>query len=279
MRAGHLTDIMRYPVKSAAGESVQDSEIGVRGLAGDRRYAVMDQVDGKIASAKHPRKWGRLLEVVTEYRSDPSGADAHVALTFPDGTMVDSSDDAVHAALSAVTGRDVRLTSAAPPVATIERMWTAVETSRDAQLDAGDVTDDLLASGDAEGTFFDFAPIHLVTTATLQDLTDLQPTSVFDPRRFRPNLVIDSDDLAEQTWVGHLLHVGEVVLRVHVPTPRCVVTTVAQPGLAADSDVLRAVAQHSSVPVLDRGPMPCVGAYAEVVRPGVVRVGDAVTVR
>lgn len=285
---GTVTQLIRYPVKSTAGEHVAQSTVTASGLAGDRRFAVADRGEppvserrsggpgqDKVASAKHPAKWGRLLEVVSSYGTDPVGDQAAVHLLFPDGTEAVSGDGRVDQALSKLTGRDVQLITAPAPVTTIERLWTGLEGQGSAQPDT--VTDTVLPDGSAAGTFFDFAPVHVVTTGTLRYLAGLARGSDFDVRRFRPNLLIEADDLAERSWVGHHLQIGDVVMRLHAATPRCIVTTVMQPGLPADRDVLRTVARHSQVPVLDRGPRPCVGVYAEVEHPGVVRRGDTAT--
>ncbi|MDQ3868508.1 MAG: MOSC domain-containing protein, partial [Thermoproteota archaeon] len=58
--AGTVVSLWRYPVKSILGEELNSSYITEHGLLGDRAYAVLDQETGKVASAKNPRKWGKL---------------------------------------------------------------------------------------------------------------------------------------------------------------------------------------------------------------------------
>src|SRR5690606_38604067 len=100
-----------------------------------------------------------------------------------------------------------------------------------------------------------------------------------DVRRFRPSVVIDTPDLsgfAEDDWTGAALRVGEVELVVGDPTPRCVMTTVAQQELRRDPEILRAIARHNrrTNPL---GTFACLGVYATVTTPGTIRVGDEVT--
>ena len=96
------------------------------------------------------------------------------------------------------------------------------------------------------------------------------PHSRIESRRFRPNLVIDTDGaegFVENTWVGQILRIGQVVLQVKQPTQRCVMTTLAQGDLPKDISVLKAIYQHNA---------GTIGVYAEPVQIGTVRVNDAV---
>src|SRR6266849_5674211 len=54
---GSIVSLWRYPVKSMMGEELNAAEVTKRGLLGDRAYALVDSSDGKVASAKNPRKW------------------------------------------------------------------------------------------------------------------------------------------------------------------------------------------------------------------------------
>jgi uncharacterized protein YcbX len=59
---GSVVSLWRYPVKSMMGEELHATYVTDGGFLGDRVYAVIDQSTGKIASAKHPRKWGKLFD-------------------------------------------------------------------------------------------------------------------------------------------------------------------------------------------------------------------------
>jgi uncharacterized protein YcbX len=71
-----LREIRRYPVKAMGGESLESVDVEVRGLVGDRRYAVVDG-DGKLATGKHSKRFRRRDEVFE-----------FAALTTPDGVHV-----------------------------------------------------------------------------------------------------------------------------------------------------------------------------------------------
>lgn len=271
--AGAIQALFRYPVKSMAGEALTAARVlAEHGVQGDRAFAVLDVETGRIASAKHPRRWGPLLGYSARFVGSLADGERHgaVSITAPDGTAVRSDSDDVDGRLSAALGRPVQLATKPPPQATYDEYRPATDSSRGEPL----------AVGAGAGTFFDFAPIHLVTTATLARLRELRPGSRFDVARFRPNLVIDTDarGFVESGWLGQVLAIGEQVrLCVTFPCPRCVMTTLAQGELPADPEVLRAAATYNSqwFALLAKR-MPAVGAYATIVRGGTIHVGDAV---
>jgi uncharacterized protein YcbX len=130
--------------------------------------------------------------------------------------------------------------------------------------------------GAPPGTFFDYSAIHIVTTGTLGRLADAYPDGSFDPRRFRPNVVLEvpEHDFVENAWVGQKMTLGEVRLEILAATPRCVMTTLPQGDLPKDRGILRTVASVNPQPFGPFEAQPCVGVYAEVLSGGTVRVGD-----
>jgi uncharacterized protein YcbX len=273
---GSVRALWRYPVKSMLGEELDSSEVTGRGLVGDRAYALVDTADGKIASAKNPRKWAKLFDCRAEFLPDPRGA----RITLPDGTAVTADDPDAALVLSSIFGRKVALETTAADAPVLEELWL------EGSPDGLDVTDEAIAMGSPRGTFFDYAVIHLVTTATLERLAELYPQGRFDPRRFRPNVVVASAEgesgFVENAWIGKTLAVGDSVrLSVTDPCPRCVMTTLAQEDLPADAGILRTAARHNSIVGGEgRGPegvyAAAIGVYASVLAGGTVRRGDIV---
>lgn len=285
-----VAQLARYPVKSAQGERLQEAVVAVRGVLGDRGYGVVDRADGTVASGKHPRKWGRLLHATARYVDEPVGGAPlpPVELTLPDGTALRSDATGTDAALSRWLGRQVALTSQVPDGVCFEERWPAIDglapeefvAASTTSYDGGDPVSTLAAGLLAPGTFLDLSPVHLMTTSTLAVLAELAGTGAdsFVARRYRPNLLLDGagEGFAEDGWVGRQAQVGGVVLAVVLPTMRCVMTTLAQPGLAEDRDTLRTVARHHRRTIPGVGTWACAGVYADVAAPGSVRVGDAV---
>ena len=259
--------LWRYPVKSMQGEELNASEVTPAGLLGDRQFAVVDPGTGKVAGAKNPRKWPGFLQFRAAYVTPPQAGAAlpAVRVTLPDGKSVTSDEGDLPTLLSAALGRDVVFSDTAAFAG-----GSGGAHAEDYMIDADDVIDFELP----DGTFFDCAPVHLVTTATLDSLRSLYPAGRFEPRRFRPNIIVSTgpavSGFAENDWVGRVVAIGESVrLRVFMATGRCVMTTLPQSDLPKDSGILRAAAQHNNA---------AVGVYAEVVSGGLVRRGDLVTV-
>ena len=274
----------RYPVKSMQGEELDAAVATDRGLVGDRAYALVDRESGKVASAKHPKKWPGLFECRASFVEPPHDpADPPpVRITLPDGTALVSEDDDVDRRLSALVGREVTLARSAPPDATMEEYWPDMD-GVSPQGQRGTVTDERVGIAAPPGTFFDAAPIHVVTVATLDRLGRLHPDGRFEARRFRPNLVVDgeagSQPFPENGWVGRTLRVADAVrLPVLAPVPRCVMTTLAQGDLPPDPGILRTRRSTTWIDVLDMGRYPCVGVYGAVAAGGRVARGDPVRV-
>ena len=257
-----IASLHRYPVKSMLGAAVDSTEVDERGLAGDRRWAVIERETGLVASAKQPRKWGRLLQCTAA----PT-ADGGVVVRLPTGESITSGDPAADGVLSAFVGRDVTLSAVPPADPHLERLWPAVEglAPADVIAQAGSVT--RMASA-AAGTFFDYAPLHLVTTASLRALEARSA-------RFRPNIVLDTpgEGFLENEWADHHLDLGNgVVVEVLTVTPRCAVPALAHGELPADLGVLRRVVGSNRITV-GGGRFACVGVYARVISGGVLHTG------
>ena len=150
--------------------------------------------------------------------------------------------------------------------------WTASAEEYWPDIDGLDYRDTVTEFALPAGTFFDGATLHLLTTATLNQLREFYPQGRFEVRRFRPNIVVESlaseKSFAENAWIGHTLALGdEVRLRITGPCPRCVMTTLPQGDLPKDSGILRSAVQLNQANV---------GVYASVVRGGTIRSGDRV---
>jgi uncharacterized protein len=270
---GTVTGLHRYPVKSLLGEGVAGSDVTDRGLAHDRGLALVDRETGKVASAKNPRLWRGLLAFAAEHTG------AAVRIRTLDGKTFRSTDPGIDETLSGLLGRPVTLTRTAPPDATLDRARPE-EVLRAGVTAPVPVDTSVIGSAAPPGTFFDFAPLHLITASTLDRVARLSPRGTVERQRYRPNLVIRTDEpgFAENAWVDRDLRIGdELVLRVIARTPRCAVPTLAHGDLPRDTDALRVPADHNRVrPLAAMEPMPCAGAYAQVLHPGRIRRGDPV---
>ncbi len=274
---GSVAVLRRYPVKSMLGEHLDAGDVTFTGLAGDRRLAVVSRTTGKIASAKLPRMWRDLLSLSAA--SDSTGRDGDVRIALPGGKTVRSSDADVDTVLSDLLHQPVTLAAAPPPGAALDRAVpeAVLRDGVDAPVPAELME---IGGGGPPGTFVDFAPLHLLTTSTLERIAELSPYRRADLERYRPNVVIRTTNpgFIENDWLERNMSIGdELILHVIARTPRCAVPTLAHGALPRNPDALRVVACHNRVEPADSlDPEPCAGIYAEVLRPGRIRIGDPV---
>jgi uncharacterized protein len=228
-------------VKSVGGEQVESSWIDGRGLLGDRVWAVQDS-DGKLGSGKHSRRFKRmeLLELSACYPAGPSpDLIGPPVLAGPDGTRYPVGDGSADAFLRQRTG------------------LPGVRVRRDTGI-----------------SHFDEVSISLIGTATLRWLAlELAGVRV-DARRFRPNLVVRTEQpFAEESWLGRTVAIGTGASAVQVVfdrvLERCVMVGMAQRDLADSSEVLRRLAKRDGHPL-------CLAIGGQVMTAGTVQVGDPV---
>lgn len=263
---GMVAALWRYPVKSMLGESLEAVDLTTRGLLGDRAYALWDQQTQRIASAKNPKKWAKLLEFQPAFVTPPQLQASLPAVKFglPAGYLTTSDAIDVNSILSQAVGREVQLLSTVPKAPSLDQYWPDVEGTA-----YRDTITELLMPPE---TFFDSCSIHAITTATLAHLEELYPAGQFAPCRFRPNILIQptTSDITfvEDKWVGGILAIGEQIrLNIDTACPRCVVTTLAQSGLSNDLNILRTTAQHNDV---------IAGIRLSVLQAGTLRCNDPV---
>ena len=286
---GAVSSLMRYPVKSMLGEELAVVDVSPGGVRGDRAYALVDEETGKVVSVKRPRRWGRIFELgATTSGGAGRREGGGVTVAFPDGRQVGIDDAALPGLLSDFFGRSVSIATVPPPGATFDEAW--VRELKDeagpyfdvpSRVEEGDEVVDAGTFMSGLGNFFNFGAVHVVTTSTLRRLAELAPDSRIDARRFRPNIVVDTEDdgFVETAWQGRALRVGPVELTVSFTVPRCVMTTLPQADLPADPDVLRTITRHNAVDTFSTGvAYPCVGVYADVTVAGRVAAGDTVAV-
>lgn len=305
MFIGTVQQIWRHPVKSMAGEKLNECTVGSLGIPGDRGWALRDETSGEITNGK---RIPMLMGCAALYQEQPTqGTTPSVRITFPDGTQVASSDPDVNSRLSRVLGKDVTLwplqpasnkahyrrkTGAARTLGRLSRFKAFREAlpaiisltnqeagvreifSREADEPIPNLAvmpPEVLEFTSPPGTYFDAFPIHVLTTASLEAMSRFNPAALWDVRRFRPNFLIETDKefegLIEAGWSGRNLRVGSVELKCEIPCARCGMTSHGHSGLPKDPSVLRSIVKDANQNL---------GIYASVVQSGVVSIGDPV---
>lgn len=280
MKAGIIKEIWRYPVKGMAGEQLEQCAIGPCGLAGDRIWALRDLARKEIQSCKFRPE---LLSCTATKRGD-SGLQ-HVDITLPNNRSSASDDPDIHQILSGLVGHNSTL-EPLRPVAELDfyRRHKLDDTTWLEELKAtftrepGEPLPDFSQLPQqardfvtVPGTFFLVTPFHIITTATLNHMKSLQPEADWDVRRFRPNIVIETDNadkgLVEQGWIGKRMTVAEAQIDCTATAPRCGAVTRQQQGLAFDKSMLRSIIAEAEQNL---------GIYASINHPGTLTVGDTV---
>jgi uncharacterized protein YcbX len=289
-RIGEIASLWRFPVKSMGGEKLQEVDISGNGIVGDRAYALFDVATGKVVSAKSSKLFPDLLACRAKFVSPPTQGEKipPVTVLLPHGDAVRSDELGANEKLSKFFGRAVKLIQTAPDDFTIDQYHPDIagldpsgnrNTIVSQKLGAALFKSAGLASPVAMGSFLDVFPVSVITTSTLRKLKALSPASVFDEQRFRMNVVVKTldDGFIENSWVSHDLAMGTgAQLSVAMLDPRCVMTTLPQPGLPQDLEVLRTLVTHNRVELPGMGNFPCAGVYAVVHTQGKVRVEDPV---
>lgn len=284
IKVGTVKQIWRYPVKGMAGESLNYCHLGEKGLQGDRIWAIQDTARQEIQSCKFRPQ---LLRCVARCRSaEMTGSHDEVDIVFPDGRVVGSDDPLIDELLSELIGHASTL-EALRPLSQLDfyrrhkkdaHTWLE-ELKATFEREAGEplpaILDDLPAAAvdfvSVPGTFFLVTPFHLLTTATLAHMQQLNPQANWDVQRFRPNVVIETlpgmQGLVEQAWVANKLRIGRATIDCNSTTPRCGAVTRQQQTLESDSSVLRTIVQKADQNL---------GIYGSITQSAVIRVGDEV---
>ncbi|MDX2308726.1 MAG: MOSC domain-containing protein [Hyphomicrobium sp.] len=263
-----LSAIYRYPVKSLRGHALPISEVEPIGLAGDRRWLVVDPAGKAVTIRDIPK----MVEIEAEVTDDglrlshathgtcvvPSPGPASRSETvnvWSDSVAARAAGLEASTYLSSILGHDVSLVHLA-------------------DVTARPITDEAAGGAALHVSFADAYPVLLATTASVEDLGRRLGYDV-SVRAFRPNLVISgSAPWAEDTW--RVIRVGGVTFRIAKPCDRCVVTT-CDPDTGAQRDPtepLRTLGKFHRA--ADGGIIFGQNALPEST--GIVRVGDAVEI-
>ncbi|RXZ00696.1 MOSC domain-containing protein [Fictibacillus sp. S7] len=237
MLVGHIKELVRHPVKSFFGESVQETRIMDYGLYGDRSHAFLDETRKNkfLTITQFPE--------MVRYKARFSGEESldrypNVEITTPKGSVVAWGDEELIKELEERSQRKLLPVSYTPT-----------------HVPLGPIEEEHL---------------QLVTDASLDKLKELAGKQMIEHRRFRPNLylsLIEKNPFVEETWFGKRMKIGDdVEIQLLRHCERCSIITYHPENAERDASLLKTVAKERQNHF---------GVYASAIKTGTVRVGDA----
>jgi uncharacterized protein len=244
------------PVKALHVVNPDEVELGRHGVAGDRRFWLVDRNRRLVNGKGHPE----LMRVRPEWNE----ASRRLALTFPDGSGVEGEVEPGEPFEAALYGTP-------HPSRAVPGPW------QEALSDfAGEPLTLLWSEGGAQDRGRDHGGwATLVSRGSLERLrAEAGVAEPVDGRRFRMLFEIDGvEPHSEDDWLGRRVEIGDAVIAPVGDVGRCVVTTCDPDTAVSDLDTLKLLAGYRREGVTE--PLPF-GVYCDVAVPGRVCVGDAV---
>ncbi|WP_246943600.1 MOSC domain-containing protein [Bacillus pinisoli] len=238
MVIGHIKEMVRHPVKSFSGESVEKTRVLDYGLYGDRSHAFSDETrPGKFLTIT---QFPEMVRYQARFVGEESlEAYPKVEIVTPEGKTLDwGSIDLVK----------------------------EIETKSERKLSQIIFPPSNVPLGAIEEEH-----IQIVTDASVQKLEEMWGTTDLDYRRFRPNLLLSLNEkvpFIEEEWLGRRMKIGnEVEIELIRHCERCMIITVSPENAKTDMTLLRTVAKERE---------NCFGVYASVIKTGEIHVGDEV---
>ncbi|MBP1950069.1 MOSC domain-containing protein [Virgibacillus litoralis] len=238
MLIGHMKEIVRHPVKSFSGESVQKSKIMDYGLYGDRGHAYLDESkkENFLTITQFPE--------MVRYKARYAGEELldeypGVEVITPQGKIYDWEDEELIKEMENKSNRKISTIEYPPSHVPIGPI--AVEN------------------------------IQLVTDASIDSLKEMWGKAEVDFRRFRPNLFISLKDkipFIEEEWIGRRMKIGsDVEIELVGHCKRCMIITVNPDNAERDSSLHKTVIKERKNNF---------GVYATVIKTGDIHVDDEV---
>ena len=242
------------PVRSLGLEHPAEIDLTENGVVEDRRFFMTDAANRLVDLLVAPA----LVRIGAH--TDPGAT--QLRLSFPDGTVVEEE----------------------------VRLGPAVETNVHKRIAAGHLVVGPFAAAlsefcgreirlvrcDRVGGTRKAHPATLITDGSLEVLGSHLGGGAVDGRRFRMLIELANGGAHEEdTWIGGRIGLGETVLQISAPVPRCAITTHDPDTGERDLDTLRTIIAYRGL-TEDRD--IDFGVYGEVEQAGQIRIGDAVEV-
>ncbi len=232
MEIGRVKEIWRYPVKSMAGEKLAKAHIYWHGIDGDRRAAFVRGDNHSGFPWLTAREAPELVRYQPFYTNAAEVIQSPIEVRTPDGSTLSLDSNILQQQLAHAYGHDVSLI----------------------RIKRG---------------IYDSLTLSVMSTATARALNAAVDFEL-DHRRFRQNLVIElfaERPFAEESWIGNVLAIGDIHIRLNQKIPRCVMVNVDPDTAVRNPQVLKLAAQTRA---------NCVGVGCTPETTGMIQVGDVI---
>ena len=251
-----VAEINIAPVKSMALVPLESVSLELGGITDDRRFYLVNS-SGRLLSR---RNVGKLAQLVTSW--DPESE--QLRIEFPDGRVLEGQPELDRPVWTIIWGRRVRGRA-------LQGDWMqAISEFCDQPA--------VLMMSVLPCQVFDEFPVSVLSRASVERLSaemGMSEDECLATDRFRPTLLLDGCVPHEEDgWINHTLTVGDAVVRVLAPDPRCAIVDQHPVTGETDAEVVRSILGYRPNALAGY-----FGMYGIVEKPGAVRVGDAVGVQ
>ena len=251
-----VAEINIAPVKSMALVPLESVNLELGGITDDRRFYLVNS-SGRLLSR---RNVGKLAQLVTSW--DPESE--QLRIEFPDGRVLEGQPELDRPVWTIIWGRRVRGRA-------LQGDWMqAISEFCDQPA--------VLMMSVLPCQVFDEFPVSVLSRASVERLSaemGMSEDECLATDRFRPTLLLDGCEPHEEDgWINHTLTVGDAVVRVLAPDPRCAIVDQHPVTGETDAEVVRSILGYRPNAVAGY-----FGMYGIVEKPGAVRVGDSVGVQ
>ncbi len=250
-----VSEINIAPVKSMALVPLTSTNLDLGGIRDDRRFYLVNQ-HGRLLTR---RQVGKLAQLAASWDAD---ADV-LRIMFPDGTKLEGSPELDRPVWTIVWGRRVRGRA-------LQGDWMQAISEFCGQPAT-------LMMSDLPCQVFDEFPVSVLSRSSVERLSGemgMSDDECLATDRFRPTLLLDGCEAhQEDGWMNRTMAVGDAVVRILAPDPRCAIVNQDPVTGETDTDAVKSILGYRPNPMA-----AYFGVYGIVEKPGVVRIGDVVSV-
>ncbi len=238
IKVGNIKALYRYPVKSMAGESVEEIRVGWHGFEADRRYSFVQSENKAGFPWLTARQFHKLILYKPRFEDSENAKMSEIIVTTPDGKELPLKSDEILEEIQKDSGYKIH--------------WM--------QLYSG---------------IFDSMDLSVISTNTIDAISEKVGIKM-DPRRFRPNILIEPDDkkASEQKWIGKTLVFGEhgdlARIRLNREDPRCLIVSLDPDTAERNEEIQKEIALNFKNEA---------GVYASCNWPGKIHVGQNIYIK